>query len=153
MEFPSWFKENVSILYIYTVKLNYYLNIQSYISLHIYCLQKDIPSDYTDELKALAYGPFLAYSYTVCIVNGVRFVVNSCDLRCTTQNSGVVTFWEYATPFYGQLEEIIELHYLYGKSVVLFRGKWFNASLRNGRIVLIDTSYEWYVGKKTCYDD
>ena len=101
-----------------------------------------MPSNCTDELKALAYGPLRAYSYTACIVNGVRFVMNSRDLRRTTQNSGVVTFGEDGTPFYGQLEEIIELHYLYDKSVVLFRGKWFNASLRNGRIVLIDTSYE-----------
>lgn len=50
------------------------------------------------------------------------------------------------------------MHYLYNKSVVLFRGKWFNASLRNGRLktinnmILIDTSHEWYVGK-TWFND
>ena len=63
------------MLYIYNVKLIYYLNIQSYISLQIYCLQKDMPSDYIDELKALAHGLLRAYSYIACIVNGVRFVV------------------------------------------------------------------------------
>ena len=84
--------------------------------------------------------------------------MNSHDLQRTTQNSGVVTFGEDGTPFYGQLEEIIELHYLYNKSIVTVRGKWFNASLRNGRLktinnmILIDTSHEWYVGK-TWYDD
>ena len=50
------------------------------------------------------------------------------------------------------------MHYLSDKSVVFFRGKWLNASLRNWRlktinnIILIDTSHEWYVGK-TWYDD
>lgn len=127
MEFPSWFKEKVSKLYIYNVKLVYYLNIPSYISLKIYYLQKDMPSDCIDELKVLTYGLLRIYSYTACIVNAVRFAVNSRDLRLITQNSGVVTFGEDGTPFYGQLEEIIELHYLYGKSFVLFRGKWVNA--------------------------
>ncbi|CAI9279575.1 unnamed protein product [Lactuca saligna] len=69
-EFPSWFKEK------------------------IYCLQKDMPSDCTGELKELAYVLLRAYSYTACIVNGVRFVVNNHDLQRTTQNSGVVTFGE-----------------------------------------------------------
>ncbi|CAI9279571.1 unnamed protein product [Lactuca saligna] len=69
-EFPSWFKEK------------------------IYCLQKDMPSDCTGELKELAYVLLCAYSYTACIVNGVRFVVNNHDLQRTTQNSGVVTFGE-----------------------------------------------------------
>ena len=115
-------------------------------------------SDCTSELIALAHGPLNAYSYIACIVNGVRFVMNNHDLRRTTQNSGVVTFEEDGTSFYGQLEEIIESHYLYDKSVVLFRGKWFNASLGNGHLiskknmVVITTSHEWYIGK-TWFDD
>lgn len=108
--------------------------------------------DCTNELKALAHGPLSAFSYTACIVNGVRFVVHSRDLRRTTQNSGVVTIGEDGTPFYGQLEDIIQLNYLSGYSVVLFRCKWFNTSGKrrlvdkNG-IVAIDISREWYVGK------
>ncbi|KAD7478319.1 hypothetical protein E3N88_01455 [Mikania micrantha] len=67
----------------------------------------------SDELKALAHGPLNAYLYTACIVNGVRFVVHNRDVRRTTQNSGVVTIGEDKTPFYGQLEEIIEMNYLH----------------------------------------
>ncbi|KAI3730858.1 hypothetical protein L1987_62037 [Smallanthus sonchifolius] len=73
------------------------------------------------ELRALAHGPLYASFYTACIVNGVRFVVQNRDSRRTTQNSGVVTIGEDDTPFYGQLEEIIELNYIDGYSVVLFR--------------------------------
>ena len=69
--------------------------------------------DCTDELNALAYGPLNAYSYTTCILNGVSFFVLSHDLQHTTQNSGIVTLREDDTPFYSQLEDIIELHSLF----------------------------------------
>ncbi|KAD6795557.1 hypothetical protein E3N88_06453 [Mikania micrantha] len=102
------------------------------------------------ELKALAHGSLNAYSYSACIVNGVRFVVNNRDVRRTTQNSGVVTIGEDGTPYYGQLEDIIELNYIDNHSVVLFRCKWFDTSgkrlIKKDNITLIDVSREWYVG-------
>ena len=101
MEFPSRFKGKINILYIYNVKLIYYLNVQSYSSLKIYDLQKDMSLDCTDELKVLVYGPLNAYSYTMYIVKGVQFVMGSHALWRTTQNSGFVTLGENNTPFYG----------------------------------------------------
>ena len=76
----------------------------------------------TDEPLSLAYGSELnAHSYDACIVNGVRCVVHSRDIQRTTQNSGVVVPGIDGFTFYGQLQEILELRYLNGYSVVLFR--------------------------------
>lgn len=80
-------------------------------------------SDYTQELRALAHGLLNAYSYAACTVNGVRFVIHSREVDRTTQNSGIVSIGEDGNQFYGQLEEIIELNYINGYSVVLFRCK------------------------------
>ncbi|KAJ9552527.1 hypothetical protein OSB04_016572 [Centaurea solstitialis] len=105
----------------------------------------------TEELLALAHGPDLnAYSYTACVVNGVRFVVHSRDIRRTTQNSGVAVPGTYGFMFYGQLEDIIEIRYLSGYSVVLFRCKWFNTDPRKKRcitknnITSISVNSEWF---------
>ncbi|GJR00505.1 retrotransposon gag domain, retroviral aspartyl protease [Tanacetum coccineum] len=44
----------------------------------------------SSELFTLAYGPSQTpISVNYCVVNGVRFVVHSCDERRTTQNSGI----------------------------------------------------------------
>lgn len=88
----------------------------------------------TEELHALANGShFSANYYTSCIVNGVRFVTHSRDIHRTTQNSGVSVPGEGNATYYGQLEDIVELRYLHGYSVVLFRCKWFNTE--GGRCV------------------
>ncbi|KAL8249314.1 hypothetical protein R6Q59_006182 [Mikania micrantha] len=106
----------------------------------------------SNELKSLAHGPLNAYVYTACIVNGVRFVVHSRDIRRTTQNSGVVTIGEDGTHFYGQLEEIVELNYVNSYSVVVFRCKWFNTSgkrlVKKNNIIAIDISHEWFVNEQ-----
>ncbi|KAI3755132.1 hypothetical protein L1987_54927 [Smallanthus sonchifolius] len=108
------------------------------------------------DLRALAHGPLYASSYTAYIVNGVRFVVQNRDSRRATQNSGVVTIGEDDTPFYGQLEEIIELNYIDGYSVVLFRCKWFDTRgkrlIKQNNTTIIDIGRYWYVGKEW-YDD
>ncbi|KAJ9547179.1 LOW QUALITY PROTEIN: hypothetical protein OSB04_019722 [Centaurea solstitialis] len=80
-------------------------------------------SECTEELFALAH------------VNGVRFVVHSRDIRRTTQNSGVAVPGTDGFMFYGQLEDIIEIRYLSGYSVVLFRCKWFNTDSRKKRCI------------------
>lgn len=105
----------------------------------------------TQELFALAQGPqWGAFSYTSCIVNGVRFAVQSLDNRRTTQNSGVSTIGPEGLTFYGQLEDIIQICYFTGYSVVLFRCKWFNTDPKKKRCVTknnitsIDISSDWY---------
>lgn len=82
----------------------------------------------------------------------MRFVVHSRDIRRTTQNSGVSTAGFDGCLFYGQLEEILELIYLTGCNVVLFRCKWFNTSntqrtqrcVTNNNITSFLASHEWY---------
>ncbi|KAI3741670.1 hypothetical protein L1987_59344 [Smallanthus sonchifolius] len=60
------------------------------------------------------------------------------------------------TPFYGQLEEIIELNYIDGYSVVLFHCKWFDTRgkrlIKQNNTTIIDIGRDWYVGKEW-YDD
>ena len=87
-----------------------------------------------------------ASTYTACIVNGVRFIVVSRDAQRTTQNSGVLVEGENEEKYYGQLEEIIKLHYPYGYSTVLFRCKWFDTRkgvICENNITSINTRREW----------
>jgi hypothetical protein len=101
------------------------------------------------QLLALANGPRYANSYTACIVNGVRFVVHSRDVRRTTQNSGISTTGPDGTKYYGQLEDILELGYLDRCKVVLFRCKWFKTNniklcVTKNNITSISTQTEWF---------
>ncbi|KAJ9547255.1 hypothetical protein OSB04_019798 [Centaurea solstitialis] len=123
-EFPTWFLKKV-----------YEMKTQNSPLFH-------------EELSALSMGARAnASTYTACIVNGVRFMVLSRDAQRTTQNSGVLVEGESGEKYYGQLEEIIELHYPCGYSTVLFRCKWFDT--RSGvrcenNIISIDTRREWH---------
>ena len=71
------------------------------------------PSEVTDELYALSYGPDArANSYSAYAVNGVNFLVKLHDDRCQTQNSRVVsagTHQGIEDDYYRYLEEVIEL--------------------------------------------
>ncbi|KAJ9555865.1 hypothetical protein OSB04_010479 [Centaurea solstitialis] len=118
--------------------------------IQVYMEQEGSP-ECTEELLSLAHGSDInAHSYSACIVNGVRFVVHSRDIQHTIQNSGVAVPGIDGFTFYGQLEEIVELHYLNGYSVVLFRCKWFNTDPNKGRsitknnITSININSEWY---------
>ncbi|XP_071687964.1 uncharacterized protein [Rutidosis leptorrhynchoides] len=106
----------------------------------------------SDELLALAHGPRHYYSYTGCIVNGVRFVVHDRDLRRTTQNSGVSSRADSGGVYYGVVEEILELCYLFGCKVVLFRCKWFKTDKKGcvtkDNITSIYTQSEWYTDQQ-----
>lgn len=98
------------------------------------------------ELSALSIGANVKVStYTSCIVNGVRYVVLSRDANRTTQNSGVLVEGLNQEKYYGQLEEIIELHYPFNLSSVLFRCKWFDPEwvTCENNITSIDTRHEW----------
>ncbi|GJV49571.1 isovaleryl-CoA dehydrogenase, mitochondrial [Tanacetum coccineum] len=82
----------------------------------------------SSELFTLAYGPSQTpISVNYCVVNGVRFVVHSCDERRTTQNSGICSPGLNGEMYYGQLKQILEFSYLSFKTV-LFRVKWFDTS-------------------------
>ncbi|PWA89171.1 zinc finger MYM-type protein 1 [Artemisia annua] len=73
----------------------------------------------TPDLFALACGPSsTATSVNSCVVNGVKFVVHSRDVKCTTQNSGICSPGEKERKmYYGQLEGILEFSYTQFKVV------------------------------------
>ncbi|GJW09681.1 hypothetical protein Tco_1575508 [Tanacetum coccineum] len=83
---------------------------------------KDPGVSASSELFALACGPTpTPISINSCLVNGVRFVVHSCDECRTTQNNGICSPGDKdGEMYYGQLEEILEFLYMTFK-VVLFR--------------------------------
>ncbi|PWA42963.1 hypothetical protein CTI12_AA538480 [Artemisia annua] len=85
----------------------------------------------TPDLFALACGPLsTATSINSCVVNGVKFVVHSRDVKRTTQNSGICSPGEKpGEMYYGQLDDILEFSYTQFK-VVLFRVKWFDLAKR-----------------------
>ncbi|GJY41937.1 putative reverse transcriptase domain, ribonuclease H-like domain, aspartic peptidase domain protein [Tanacetum coccineum] len=67
----------------------------------------------TSELFALANGPSRTpMSVNACVVDGVRYVVQSRDERRTTQNSGICAPGPDGEMSYGQLQEILEFKYL-----------------------------------------
>ncbi|PWA58045.1 hypothetical protein CTI12_AA405800 [Artemisia annua] len=86
----------------------------------------------TPDLFALACGPSsTATSVNSCVVNGVKFVVHSRDVKRTTQNSGICSPGKKpGEMYYGQLEGILEFSYTQFK-VVLFRVKWFDLAKRD----------------------
>ena len=103
--------------------------------------------EFHPELYALSIcAKMTAYTYTACIVNGVRFKTLERDAKCATQNSGVEVVGENGVKFYGQLEEIIELRYTNNYSTVLFRCKWFDTRRgvnHDNNITSISTEHEW----------
>ncbi|GJX86138.1 hypothetical protein Tco_0336912 [Tanacetum coccineum] len=112
-EFPSWFRTLIC-------------------ERHVNNLQ-DPEVSTTSELFALANGPSRTpMSVNACVVDGVRYVVQSRDERRTTQNSGICAPGPDGEMSYGQLQEILEFKYLSFK-VALFRVKWFDTR-NNGRV-------------------
>ena len=90
-------------------------------------------------------------SVNSCVVDGVRYVVQSRDKRRTTQNSGICAPGLDGVMSYGQLQEILEFKYLSFK-VALFRVKWFDTSnthrvkkliIRNGMTQIIGSNEAW----------
>jgi len=69
-------------------------------------------------------------------------------MQRTTQNSGVSTTDADGKPYYGVLDEILELCYLRDRKVVLFRCKWFKTDkqgcVTKDNITTINTRYEWF---------
>ncbi|KAI9195446.1 hypothetical protein LWI28_014929 [Acer negundo] len=108
----------------------------------------------TDELYLLSCDPDLRVnSYNSCIVNGVRCHTKARDERHTTQNSGVVVPGEHADnaiDFYGVVIAVLQLNYILGYKVLLFKCQWFDTDVKKRRIhkdyylTSINVSREWY---------
>ena len=87
-----------------------------------------------EDLLSLARGPTqYVTSYSGYVVNGYRFHVEQREKNLRTQNSGVVLIGDTGQgdenlDFYRVLTDILELQYIGGKRVVMFRCKWFDVS-------------------------
>ncbi|PWA96408.1 hypothetical protein CTI12_AA040050 [Artemisia annua] len=112
-EFPRWFEKKIGNLYIAN------------------------DPRCTPDLFALACGPLsTATSIKSCVVNGVKFVVHSRDVKRTTQNSGICSPGERpGEMYYGQLDDILEFSYTQFK-VVLFRVKCSHTNLTTADTIL-----------------
>ncbi|KAM3365980.1 hypothetical protein ACQJBY_015509 [Aegilops geniculata] len=107
-KFNQWFKEKVA-------------------SLH-----EHDKSELTEDLLALSRGPLENVTcFTGYDMNGFRYRVQSRDRHLCTQNSGVAVLSEQGdngntVEYYGILTEIVELQYLGGRRVTLFRCNWID---------------------------
>ncbi|WMV25908.1 hypothetical protein MTR67_019293 [Solanum verrucosum] len=105
------------------------------------------------KLYPLAMGPDVrGRRYPGCIVNGVRYHIQSRDELRKSQNSGIV-FEGYheneEIDFYGIIVDIIELEYIEGNRVVLFKCKWFDLRKKTGmqkdkNFTSINVNRFWY---------
>ncbi|KAI0528845.1 hypothetical protein KFK09_001388 [Dendrobium nobile] len=89
--------------------------------------------------------------YSGCIVNGVKFLVNQRDIRRVTQNSGVSVQGSHkdeSIDFYGVLTDVVDLSYIDGNHVVLFKCKWFD--LEHKKPIVIDDDFTSINMSKTC---
>lgn len=108
----------------------------------------------SDDLYSLSQFPDDRYmSRSNCIVNGVRFRCIERDEKFITQCSGVCTFGVTDIDdivYYGVLLEILELQFIRGRKVFMFRCKWYNTDPRAKRMLVennltsVDITSEWY---------
>ncbi|KAK7256468.1 hypothetical protein RIF29_29918 [Crotalaria pallida] len=113
-------------------------------------MNPDISNNVLDDLKFLAKGPTKhARRFSAFNINGFKFRTTAREVDATTQNNGVFltsstscvasgvdgNVREADLPYYGKLEDIIELNY-YGKfKVTLFKCQW------------ADTTRDWGIRK------
>ena len=117
-------------------------------------LRHERSNEASDQLYALALGPdFRARSYSVCIVNGVRFHTQDRDSRRKSQNSGLVVEVELddqLISIYGVLKEVLVLDYPLDNQFVLFRCDWFDIDDKKKGIqkddyfTSLNVSKRWY---------
>ncbi|CAH9069832.1 unnamed protein product, partial [Cuscuta europaea] len=106
----------------------------------------------SDDLYSLSQLPDDRYTiWQSCIVNGVRFRCKERDDKFKTQCSGVCTGDDNGdTIYYGVLLEILELDFILGRKVFMFRCKWYNTDPKgrtmvvNYKLTSVDTSSQWY---------
>ncbi|KAL5579995.1 hypothetical protein UlMin_012437 [Ulmus minor] len=117
-------------------------------------LQKQAnPSTITEDLYSLAVGPEERYfSQEACVVNGIRFRSTVHDgLR--TQCSGILNLAEHDGidhMFYGVILEVMEVVYIRGRKVLVFRCQWFelmpnsNSIFDQYNMTSINIKSSWY---------
>ncbi|KAK9070391.1 hypothetical protein SSX86_010793 [Deinandra increscens subsp. villosa] len=129
-EFPSWFKKKMSLLRV----------------------NRDHRA--TDDLYALSQFPDDRYSsWQSCVVHGVRFRCKVRDDKFTTQCSGVCAgeYDDETRIYYGVLLEVMELDFILGRKVFMFRCKWYNTDPKGKKMVVdhkltsIDITSKWFV--------
>lgn len=93
-------------------------------------MSKDNHPSATTNLRALAQGPDRAViSVNGYMVNGFMFRTKDSERGRETQNSGIVVNGESGSStldYYGLLQEIIEVQYLGGNRVTLFKCDWWD---------------------------
>ncbi|XP_020249677.1 uncharacterized protein LOC109827128 [Asparagus officinalis] len=99
-----------------------------------------------DDLLSLSRGPSkIVKCFTGFVINGHRFHTESRDNCLSTQNSGVAVVGDAGDggdiDYYGALVEVVELEYLGGRKVVLFRCKWWDVHGKGKETVLKEDKY------------
>lgn len=96
------------------------------------CERENLSTDFVLLAMGLAHE---VWSYSGCIVGGVRFHTVELDSRRPTQNSGVMVVDEksasgsgYNNNFYGVLDEVLDVHYPMGRCVWLFMYRWYDTN-------------------------
>ncbi|CAI0462636.1 unnamed protein product, partial [Linum tenue] len=93
-----------------------------------------------DDLLSLSRGPAQSVKcYTGYVLNGFRFHTKDYDKNLSTQNNGVVVVGDdgvdvNAIDYYGVLREVIELKFLGGRSLALFRCDWCDVYDKTKRV-------------------
>ncbi|XP_059650294.1 uncharacterized protein LOC132296065 [Cornus florida] len=101
---------------------------------HLYIKQlrqlKD--SSINDDTFSLACGPERRVKrYSGCIVNGSRFHTKDREQNRKTQNSGISVKCE-GVEYYGVLTDVIELKYILGRKVFIFKCDWRDVTTKLG---------------------
>ncbi|KAJ0778220.1 hypothetical protein HanLR1_Chr02g0069301 [Helianthus annuus] len=112
------------------------------------------PSQINEELYVLSCLPDnRVSSRRGYIVNGVKFIIKSNDDGRQTQNCGVTVSGvhnDVEDDYYGFLDEVIELSFIRGYRIILFKCTWFDTDRRRKNVIFephfisVDTSRHAY---------
>lgn len=106
--------------------------------------------EWSNELRVLAMKPIASKVYSMCQVNGVKFICENRDDRLKTQNCGVMVHGgQDGVDYYGVLHSVVELIYGNRMKVHLFKCRWFDTSPENTRTdqygtFSVNTATTWY---------
>ncbi|XP_065859003.1 uncharacterized protein [Euphorbia lathyris] len=104
-------------------------------------LHKDRDARVNEEVLPLAYGPLYGIqTFKGYVINGFRFHIKELETKRLKQNNGVLVkgvMSDKMIDYYGVLNKIVELQYLAGKRIVLFKCHWWDVD-NIGKGVKID---------------
>ncbi|XP_059633404.1 uncharacterized protein LOC132276140 [Cornus florida] len=101
-------------------------------SLYIKQMRQLKDSSINDDTFSLACGPERRVKrYSGCIVNGSRFHTKDREQNRKTQNSGISVKCE-GVEYYGVLIDVIELKYILGGKVFIFKCDWRDVTTKLG---------------------